>query len=57
MLNRKAFQWKADSITAENRNHPETYNLNDDNMVLGVLRRLVSAGTPMTGFLVKKKEL
>ena len=56
MVSQKLFL-KINNITAEKRNHPETHNLNDDNMPLKRFMKCGVCDTPMTGFLVKKKGL
>lgn len=56
MVDQKLFL-KINNINSEKRNHPETHNLNDDNMPLKRFMKCGVCDTPMTGFLVKKKGL
>ncbi len=55
MVSQKLFL-KINNITAEKRNHPKTHNLNDDNMPLKRFMKCGVCDTPMTSFLVKKKD-
>lgn len=48
---------KVNNIIVDNRNHPVSHNLNDTNLPLKRFMCCATCHTPMTGYLVRKKNL